>query len=113
MVKRRILIIDATTVLAMRIKVLLELLDCEVELLHFANLEAMEPNDYDMYILAHGIPMALACDLKQALSTCNVALLAPKAEQGEVFASFAELNKLFIEAQVIYPFMKTKKSVRY
>lgn len=109
MVKRRILIIDATTVLAMRIKVLLELLDCEVELLHFANLEAMDPNDYDMYILAHGIPMALACDLKQALSTCNVALLAPKAEQGEVFASFAELNKLFIEAQVIYPFYENKE----
>ena len=33
---RRILIVDSNSVLAMRVKVLLELIGCRVELLHFA-----------------------------------------------------------------------------
>ncbi|MEO2281194.1 sensor histidine kinase [Pseudoalteromonas pernae] len=110
MIKRQILIIDATSVLAMRIKVLLELLECEVKLVHFSTLDqdaTLEPAD--MYVIAHGVPLHIAQQLKPHIADTSLALLAPKAEQGEVFTNFAELNKLFFNAQVIYPFFENKE----
>lgn len=97
----------------MRIKVLLELLDCEVELLHFANLEAMDPNDYDMYILAHGIPMALACDLKQASAPVMSRYWRPRLNKGKYLQASPSSISCLLKLRLFILFMKTKKSVRY
>ncbi|MFY8273677.1 ATP-binding protein [Pseudoalteromonas sp. SSDWG2] len=108
--KRQVIIIDANSILAMRVKVLLELLECDVKLTHFSQLpEPIELGFADMYILAHGIPLQIAQQLKVELDGANLALLAPKADQGDVFKNFSELNKLFFNAQVIYPFFENKE----
>ena len=55
---RKILIVDSSSVIAMRVKVLLELIGCEVELIHFSMLD-MYTNigDYDLVVVAHGVPV--------------------------------------------------------
>ncbi len=107
---RKILIVDSSSVLAMRVKVLLELIGCEVELTHFSMLHEEELlNDYDLIAIAHGTPLDIAQLLVAQVSKDNFLLLAPKAENGEQLNAFSELNRLMPNAVVIYPFFVNKE----
>lgn len=54
---RRILIVDSNSVLAMRVKVLLELIGCRVELLHFSMVDdSVVEQDFDLVAASHGVP---------------------------------------------------------
>lgn len=51
---RRILIVDSNSVLAMRVKVLLELIGCRVELLHFSMVDdSVVEQDFDLVAASH------------------------------------------------------------
>ncbi len=107
---RKILIVDSSSVLAMRVKVLLELIGCEIELIHFSMLsEEVAYNQYDLVTIAHGVPIATAQSLVNEFHQDKVVLLAPKAEYGEQLNAFSELNNLVPNAIVIYPFFANKE----
>ena len=109
-VVRKILIVDSSSVLAMRIKVLLELIGCEVELIHFSMLkECTAFNCYDLVAVAHGVPVAIARLLAAEVSSEHILLLAPKVENSEQLSAFSELNRLVPNAIVIYPFFANKE----
>lgn len=92
---RKILIVDSSSVLAMRIKVLLELIGCEVELIHFSMLkECTAFNSYDLVAVAHGVPVTIASLLVAEVSSEHILLLAPKVENSEQLSAFSELNRL-------------------
>lgn len=110
LVVRKILIVDSSSVLAMRIKVLLELIGCEVELIHFSMLkECTAFNAYDLVAIAHGVPVAIASLLVAEVSSEHILLLAPKVENSEQLSAFSELNRLVPNAIVIYPFFANKE----
>ncbi|SOU39912.1 protein of unknown function [Pseudoalteromonas carrageenovora IAM 12662] len=68
----------------MRVKVLLELIGCEVELIHFSMLEMYTRiADYDLVIVAHGVPVDAIKPLASEVAQERFMLLAPKAENGE------------------------------
>lgn len=70
---RKILIVDSSSIIAMRVKVLLELIGCEVELIHFSMLEMYTRiADYDLVIVAHGVPVDAIKPL--AMKLCKSAL---------------------------------------
>ena len=107
---RKILIVDSSSVLAMRIKVLLELIGCEVELIHFSMLkECPALSSYDLVAIAHGVPVATASLLIAEIKVEHVVLLAPKVENNEQLSLFSELNRLVPNAIVIYPFFSNKE----
>lgn len=107
---RKILIIDSSSVIAMRVKVLVELMGCEVELIHFTMLNMYNHMDsYDLIIVAHGIPVASIEPLKDKIAQERFMLLAPKAEQGELLSAFSELNHVMPNATVVYPFFSNRE----
>ncbi|WP_149980626.1 ATP-binding protein [Pseudoalteromonas rhizosphaerae] len=107
---RKILIVDSNSILAMRIKVLLELIGCEVELIHFSMLqECTAFSSYDLVTIAHGVPVATASFLVTQVSQERFLLLAPKVENSEQLSLFSELNRLAPNALVIYPFFANKE----
>jgi PAS domain S-box-containing protein len=107
---RKILIVDSSSILAMRIKVLLELIGCEVELIHFSMLhECTAFSCYDLVAVAHGVPLATANSLVTQINQDRFLLLAPKVENNEQLSSFSDLNRLVPNAIVIYPFFANKE----
>ena len=107
---RKILIVDSSSVIAMRVKVLLELIGCEVELIHFSMLD-MYTNigDYDLVVVAHGVPVDSIKPLVSQVAQERFMLLAPKAQSGEQLTAFSELNHVAPDATVIYPFFSNKE----
>lgn len=107
---RKILIIDSSSVIAMRVKVLLELIGCEVELIHFSMLD-MYTNigDYDLVVVAHGVPVDSIKPLVSEVAQERFMLLAPKAQSGEQLTAFSELNHIAPDATVVYPFFSNKE----
>jgi len=54
---RKILIIDSSSMIAMRLKVLLELIGCQLELVHFVMFDENTDIDiYDLLIFSQGVP---------------------------------------------------------
>ena len=107
---RKILIIDSSTIIAMRVKVLLELIGCNVELIHFSILEMFtHAENYDLVVIAHGVPVAPIKPLIDKLSHGRLLLLAPKTENTEQLTAFAGLNKIVPDATVVYPFFSNKE----
>ena len=102
---RRILIVDSNSVLAMRVKVLLELIGCRVELLHFAMVDdAVLEQDFDLVAASHGVPTTVIKTLMGVFSQEHFLLLAPKAQRSDLLEHFSEVNRLLPNAVVIYPF---------
>ncbi|MCQ8878925.1 ATP-binding protein [Pseudoalteromonas shioyasakiensis] len=94
----------------MRVKALLELIGCEVDLTHFSMLHEEESYEsYDLIAIAHGTPLDIAQLLIAQVSKDNFLLLAPKADNNEQLAAFSALNKLIPNAVVIYPFFVNKE----
>jgi PAS domain S-box-containing protein len=108
--ERKILIIDSSTIIAMRVKVLLELVGCHVELVHFSMLEMYtHANSFDLVVISHGVPVSPVKPIIDKLSHGRLLLLAPKTENTEQLTAFAGLNKIVPEATVVYPFFSNKE----
>ena len=61
---QKILIIDSSSMIAMRLKVLLELIGCEVELVHYSMFDQSSNIDaYDMLAFSQGTPTTLVASL--------------------------------------------------
>ncbi len=107
---RRILIVDSNSVLAMRVKVLLELIGCRVELLHFAMIDAaVLEQDFDLVAASHGVPTSIIKKLMEIFAQEHFLLLAPKAQRSDLLEHFSEVNRLLPNAVVIYPFFANKE----
>ncbi len=107
---RRILIVDSNSVLAMRVKVLLELIGCRVELLHFAMVDdAVLEQDFDLVAASHGVPTTVIKTLMGVFSQEHFLLLASKAQRSDLLEHFSEVNRLLPNAVVIYPFFANKE----
>ncbi len=107
---RKILIVDSSSVIAMRVKVLLELIGCEVELIHFSMLKMYtNMSCYDLIVIAHGVPVTAIAYLVEKVPQERFMLLAPKAESGQQLTTFSELNHVVPNATVVYPFFSNKE----
>ncbi|KZN35130.1 hypothetical protein N474_02900 [Pseudoalteromonas luteoviolacea CPMOR-2] len=106
----KVLIIDSNSVLAMRIKVLFELLGSEVEHIHYESLDAeTEFSYFDVIAIAHGIPQEYFDTLERLSQHEKIILLAPKPENSEHLSAFSQLNRVLSNAIVIYPFFGNKE----
>lgn len=113
---KRILIVDNSSVLAMRVKVLLELVGCETLLNHFLEIEGVPKNDlindhFDMIVVVHGIPVYLVQELKNNFKEIPFLLVAPHSQDAKVSSTFAELHQLLPSSQMIYPFFDNKEII--
>ena len=107
---RKILIVDSSSIIAMRVKVLLELMGCEVELIHFSMLDMYtNVSCYDLVVVAHGVSVSAIKSLVEKVPQDRFMLLAPKAESGEQLNAFSELNHVAPNATVVYPFFSNKE----
>ncbi len=94
----------------MRVKVLLELIGCEVELLHFSMLDnTVLKKPYDLVAASHGVPTSVVKSLMGAFSQEHFLLLAPKAQRSDLLEHFSKINRLLPNAVVIYPFFANKE----
>ena len=107
---RRILIVDSNSVLAMRVKVLLELIGCKVELLHFSMIDdTVLTQEFDLVAASHSVPTETIKKLSGVFSQENFLLLAPKAQRSDLLEHFSEINRLLPNSVVIYPFFANKE----
>jgi len=109
---RNILIVDSNSLLAMRVKVLLELIGCTVELAHFSMLDEKDEAYYqrvDLVVVSNGVSTDCLQRITQHKNQGCIALLAPKVEEGEQLSAFSELNQIAPDAVVIYPFFTNKE----
>jgi CheY-like chemotaxis protein len=108
--QKRILILDSSSVLAIRLKVLLELLTCDVELMHYSDFDA---NDelvyYEAIMFASGVPQKLVTQVKQLFGEINYFLLAPNTNGKKMPAGFSKLIQALPKALVIFPYYDNKK----
>ncbi|UDM62692.1 hybrid sensor histidine kinase/response regulator [Pseudoalteromonas piscicida] len=105
----RVLIIDSSSVQAMRVKVLFELLGGEVEHVHYRSLEAnLDFDKFDVVVIAHGVPASKLQALYQLRNHDKLVLLAPKPDNAEHLKSFSEINRALPNGIVIYPFFANK-----
>ena len=110
--QKRILILDNSSVLAMRLKVLLELLTCQVDLYHYSDFEPSgEPTFYEAIIFASGVPEKLVLQTQQLYGDVNTFLLAPNAEGSKLSDSFTKLVNALPSALVIHPFYNNKEVI--
>ncbi|TMP46982.1 MULTISPECIES: ATP-binding protein [unclassified Pseudoalteromonas] len=94
----------------MRVKVLLELIGCEVELLHFSMIDdTVLKQQYDLVAASHGVPTSIIEELMNDFSQEHFLLLAPKAQRSDLLEHFSEINRLLPNAVVIYPFFANKE----
>ena len=94
----------------MRVKVLLELIGCRVELLHFAMIDAaVLEQDFDLVAASHGVPTSIIKKLMEIFAQEHFLLLAPKAQRSDLLEHFSEVNRLLPNAVVIYPFFANKE----
>ncbi|ESP92867.1 MULTISPECIES: ATP-binding protein [Pseudoalteromonas] len=106
----KVLIIDSNSVLAMRIKVLFELLGSEVEHIHYETLDNQTCfAHFDVIAIAHGIPPEYFEILDVLSQHEKIILLAPKPENSEHLSAFSQLNRVLSNAIVIYPFFGNKE----
>ena len=106
----KILIIDSNSVLAMRLKVLFELLGGEVEHIHYRMLnEEFDFNQYDVVAIAHGIPSEYLDSLSVLRAHSKLILLAPKPDNTEHLQVFSQFNRALPNGIVIYPFFANKE----
>ncbi|RJE76234.1 hybrid sensor histidine kinase/response regulator [Pseudoalteromonas sp. MSK9-3] len=106
----KVLIIDSNSVLAMRLKVLFELLGGQVEHIHYNMLdEGITFTHYDVIAIAHGIPSHYLTVLSSLKEHCKLILLAPKPDNTEHLEVFSQFNKALPNGIVVYPFFANKE----
>ncbi len=107
--QKRILIVDNTSILAMRLKVLLELLGCETVLSHYSVIDPLMKNEhFDMVVIAHGVPISLVKQIKSIFIFSSYLLIAPNTDNVQLLGNFSKLHKLLPQSQTIYPFFNNK-----
>lgn len=106
----KILIIDSNSVLAMRLKVLFELLGGEVEHIHYRMLsDDFDFNQYAVVAIAHGIPSEYLDSLSVLRAHPKLILLAPKPDNTGHLQVFSQFNRALPNGIVIYPFFANKE----
>ncbi|NOU52026.1 response regulator [Pseudoalteromonas sp. JBTF-M23] len=106
----KVLIVDSNSVLAMRLKVLFELLGGEVEHIHYRMLEEVEDiASYDAIAIANGIPTSFLEPLSSLRHHEKLILLAPKPDNAQQLALFSQFNKALPNGIVVYPFFSNKE----
>lgn len=106
----KVLIIDSNSVLAMRLKVLFELLGGHVEHIHYHTLDdEIEFSSYDVIAIAHGIPSEYLPVLSPLKRHEKLILLAPKPNNTAHLDVFSQFNKALPNGIVIYPFFANKE----
>ncbi|MBD1580747.1 hybrid sensor histidine kinase/response regulator [Pseudoalteromonas sp. S16_S37] len=106
----KVLIVDSNSVLAMRLKVLFELLGGEVEHIHYRMLEQVEDiASYDAIAIANGIPTSFLASLATLRHHDKLILLAPKPDNAQQLALFSQFNKALPNGIVVYPFFSNKE----
>lgn len=110
--QKRILILDSSSVLAMRVKVLLELLSCHVDLFHHSEFELTEDTDYfEAIIFAAGVPEKVVQCLLENCEDATHFLLAPNVDGNKTTDGFVKLTQLVPSALVIHPFYNNKEVI--
>ncbi|WP_440054031.1 ATP-binding protein [Pseudoalteromonas sp. T1lg65] len=105
----QVLIIDSSSVQAMRVKVLFELLGGQVEHIHYRSVDdELDVTKYDVVVVAHGVPAREVTRLHELRRHEKLVLLAPKPDNAEHLKSFSEINKALPNGIVIYPFFANK-----
>ncbi|CAH9049642.1 Sensor histidine kinase RcsC [Pseudoalteromonas holothuriae] len=108
--KNKVLIVDSNSVLAMRLKVLFELLGGEVEHIHYRMLSQVEDLEhYDAIAIANGIPTTFLDLLLKLRNHEKLILLAPKPDHAQQLALFSQFNKALPNGIVVYPFFSNKE----
>ena len=108
--QKRILILDSSSVLAMRLKVLLELLTCQVELLHHSEFDPkVEPEFYEAIFFASGVSEKVVIQVRELYGDANYFLLAPSSDGSKIKDSFSKLVNIIPDALVIFPFYDNKE----
>lgn len=107
--QKRIVIVDNSSVLAMRLKVLLELIGCEVELVHYEEADTDNLVNYECYCVASGVPLKTIELVKEFAKEGQVLLLGPQTDGGKIQQSFLELYNEFPHAEVVYPFYSNQE----
>ncbi|OHU89064.1 MULTISPECIES: ATP-binding protein [Pseudoalteromonas] len=106
----KVLIIDSNSVLAMRIKVLFELLGGEVEHIHYRMLEQLDDlTKYNAVAIANGIPDTCLEKLATLRHHDKLILLAPKPDNAQQLSIFSQFNKALPNGIVVYPFFSNKE----
>ncbi|BBN80612.1 hypothetical protein PA25_05970 [Pseudoalteromonas sp. A25] len=106
----KVLIVDSNSVLAMRLKVLFELLGGEVEHIHYRMLDQIEDLErYDAIAVANGIPTSFLDSLSSLRQHEKLILLAPKPDNAQQLALFSQFNKALPNGIVVYPFFSNKE----
>ncbi|WP_105167518.1 hybrid sensor histidine kinase/response regulator [Pseudoalteromonas sp. T1lg23B] len=106
----KVLIIDSNSVLAMRLKVLFELLGGEVEHIHYRMLEQLDDlTEYKAVAIANGIPNTYLDKLATLREHDKLILLAPKPDNAQQLAIFSQFNKALPNGIVVYPFFSNKE----
>ncbi len=110
---QKILILDNSSVLAMRVKVLLELIGCDVDLSHFSDFETSTNTSlYEVAVIAAGVPVNIVRDLKKSgIGHLVFIILAPSSDGGMVKSSFLELHGYLNQAAIIHPFFSNKEII--
>ena len=105
----RVLIIDSSSVQAMRVKVLFELLGGDVEHLHYRSLDTeLDFDTFEVIVVAHGVPVEKLQSIHQLQHHDKLVLLAPKPDNAEHLRLFSEINRTLPNGIVVYPFFANK-----
>lgn len=106
---KKVLIIDNYSTLAMRVKLLLELQNCEVTLTNETDLTGDEFTDYfDLVVFEYSIKAALVKTLKQTFPFSVFIVLAPSPESMPSSQPLLEVQKLVSGISTIYSFFTNK-----
>ncbi|MEI5639512.1 MULTISPECIES: sensor histidine kinase [unclassified Pseudoalteromonas] len=105
----RVLIIDSSSVQAMRVKVLFELLGGDVDHLHYRSLDTeLDFDVFEVIVIAHGVPVERLQSIEQLQHHDKLVLLAPKPDNAEHLRLFSEINRNLPNGIVVYPFFANK-----
>lgn len=107
---KKVLIIENASTLAMRLKLLMELQSCEVEMVHEIDFAIDEFEDYfDMIVLEHSVSCTIVEQLKTHHGFCRFLILAPSPENLNSAEEFSTLQVALSNSTVIYEFYTNKE----
>ena len=106
---KKVLIIENSSTLAMRVKLLLELQNCDVNLINEMELSSEVFEQYfDLVILDHSIEFAIVEQSKQAFPFSAFIILTPAPEANSHTEALIEVQRLLPESACIYTYFSNK-----
>ena len=110
--QKKVLIIENASTLAMRIKLLLELQNCDVNMVHEVDYVLDEYDQYyDMVVIEHSLSFALVEVLKDNYRFCTFMLLAPSPDTMSSTKELVALQMTLEGSSVIYEFYSNSEII--